>query len=192
MIRELNRSAPAVSVLATSRVPVEGHLAVEVLEPLALPGAEADADEVESAPAVLALRAALSELAPATSLTSIEVAALARRAGGLPLALRLAAAAARTLPVATIVESPASGQDDEVDRATRAVLALIDPVAREAFSDLTVVDGSFDLDLATGVTGLEAERSVEAVVDLADHGLVQAQPDQAAPYAILEPLRAVG
>jgi DNA-binding SARP family transcriptional activator len=192
LVGALARSAPGVSVLATSRKPVGGELAVEVLGPLTLPSPAAAADEIEGAPAVLALRTALRELAPAIAPTSTEVAALARRAGGLPLALRLAAAAARTLPVATILERPASGPDDAVDRATRAVLDLVDPATLEAFSDLAVVGGTFDLDLAGGVTDLGPVRMAEVVVDLADHGLVQARPEQPEPYSMLEPLRAVG
>ena len=139
-----------------------------------------------------ALRAALRDLAPAVAPSSPEAAALVRRAGGLPLAIRLTAAAARTMPAASVLALPASGPDDEIDRATRAVLGVVDDVARDAFLDLTLLRSGFDLDVAAGVTGLGLEQATAAIVGLADHGLLQARPDQTDPFTILEPLRAVG
>ena len=176
---ELARSAPAVTVVATSRVPL-GDLPVEVVGPL------------DDEAAVLVLQSALRDLAPGVTPGASDLTALAHRAGGLPLALRLTAAAARTLPVTAILALPASGAGDEVDRATRDVLDVVDPEAREAFHDLSVLGGEFDLDLAAGVTALGTTRLPQVVVELADHGLLHARPDRAAPYTLAAPLRAVG
>jgi DNA-binding SARP family transcriptional activator/tetratricopeptide (TPR) repeat protein len=191
-VEELARSTPGVSILVTSRLPIAVDSPVEVLGPLATPDPDADDEEVEGCPAVVALRAALRELAPAVSLSPVEAAALARRAGGLPLAIRLAAATARTLPATSVLALPASDPDDEIDRATRAVLRVLDDEAREVFIDLTVLRGAFDLDVAAGVTGLGPEQTTGAILVLADHGLLQARPDRTDPFTILEPLAAAG
>ena len=111
---------------------------------------------------------------------------------GLPLAIRLAATTARTLPAAAVLALPASGPDDAIDRATRTVLRVVDAEACRAFLDLAVIGGAFDLDVAAGVTGLGPERTTAAILALADHGLVQARPDRTDPFTVLEPLRAVG
>ncbi len=189
---ELARSTPSVSILVTSRFPIGDESPVEVLGPLSTPPADADDDEIEGAPAVVVLRAALRDLAPVVAPGSTEAAALVRRAGGLPLAIRLTAAAARTLPAASVLALPASGPDDEIDRATRAVLGVVDDVARDAFLDLTLLRSEFDLGVAAGVTGLGPEQATAAIVGLADHGLLRARPGQTDPFTILEPLRAVG
>ncbi len=192
MVDELARSTPGVSILVTSRHPVDIPSPVEVLGPLPTPEPDADDEEIEGSPAVVALRAALQELAPAVSPSPDEVAALVRRAGGLPLAIRLAATTARTLPAASVLALPASGPDDEIDRATRTALRVVDDAACGAFLDLTVIGGAFDLDVAAGVTGLGPDRTTAAIVALADHGLIQARPDRTDPFTVLEPLRAVG
>ena len=191
-VADLAHSTPGVSVLVTSRRPVDIESPVEVLGPLRTPELDADAEEIEGCPAVIALRAALQELAPAVSPSTVEAAALARRAGGLPLAIRLAATSARTLPAAAVLALPASGPDDEIDRATRTVLRVVDAEACRAFLDLAGIGGAFDLDVAAGVTGLGPERTTAAILTLADHGLVQARPHWTDPFTVLEPLRAVG
>ena len=175
-----------------SRRPVDIESPVEVLGPLRTPELDADAEEIEGCPAVIALRAALQELAPAVSPSTARKPPPARRAGGLPLAIRLAATSARTLPAAAVLALPASGPDDEIDRATRTVLRVVDAEACRAFLDLAGIGGAFDLDVAAGVTGLGPERTTVAILTLADHGLVQARPHWTDPFTVRELLRPVG
>ncbi len=189
---ELARSTPGVSILVTSSRPIGVESPVEVLGPLATPPPGADDEEIEGAPAVVALRAALRDLAPAAAPSPAEAAALVRRTGGLPLAIRLAAAASRTLPAASVLAMPASERDDEIDLATRAALRVVDDDAREAFLALTVLASEFDIDVAAGVTGLGPDQATAAILALADHGLLQARPDETDPFTVLAPLRAVG
>lgn len=190
IVRDLAARAPEVGVVVTSRAPLDADLAVELLAPLALPSRAATEEDIEAAPAVQALRVALGELAPAASLRPAELAQIARRAGGLPLLLRLSAAAARALPVEAIVDQAPSAPGDEIDRATTALLELLDDPVREAFLDLCVLGGDFDGDLAARVAGLAPASFEAAVIQLVDHGLLQARPDEALPYSVLEPIRA--
>jgi len=190
VVRALAARAPEVGVLVTSRAPLDADLLVELLQPLALPGRAASDDDIEAAPAVRALRAALSELAPSAVLGAAEAAQVARRAGGLPLLLRLSAAAARALPVDAIVARAPSAPGDETDLATKALLDLLDDQVRQAFLDLCVLGGDFDGDLAARAAGLQPGSFATAAIQLVDHGLLQARPDEALPYSVLEPIRA--
>lgn len=189
-VHALAARAPEVGIVVTSRAPLDADLAVELLAPLTLPSPAATEEDIEAAPAVQALRAALGELAPAASLRPAEVAQIAHRAGGLPLLLRLSAAAARALPVDAILDRAPSAPGDEIDRATTALLNLLDDPVRQAFLDLCVLGGDFDGDLAARVAGLQPASFAGAVIQLVDHGLLQARPDEALPYSVLEPIRA--
>ncbi|MFZ6003279.1 MAG: BTAD domain-containing putative transcriptional regulator [Actinomycetota bacterium] len=190
-VRALAARSVDVRVLVTSRVPLDAHVQVELIQPLALPGAGADDHEIESSPAVQALRAAMAELAPSASLGAADAARIAKRSGGLPLVLRLSAAAARALPVEAIVGRSQTPAQDEIAAATRALLNLLDVDVSEAFLDLCVVGGAVDVDLGARVTAMERERFVDAIPELVDHGLVQARPEEPLPYSVLEPIREV-
>lgn len=192
VVHELARSTPRVRMLIVSRRPIPVDSAVEILRPLTVPAPDASEDEIEGMSAVVLLRAALRDLAPGVAPSSVEAAALVRHAAGLPLAIRLAAGAMRTLPAASVLALPASGIDDEIDLATRSVLGAVDAVARATFLDLAFLGSPFDLEVAAGVAGLPLERASVALVTLADHGLVQAQPEATDPFSIPAPLRAVG
>jgi DNA-binding SARP family transcriptional activator/DNA polymerase III delta prime subunit len=191
VLRALSGRSAGAGILATSRVPLDASTQVELLQPLALPSPGSSDEDIEAAPAVQVLRAALAELAPAASLDATAAALIARRAGGLPLVLRLSAAAARALPVDAILDRPSSVAQDEIDRATMALLDLLADDVAEAFLDICVIGGDLDVDLGARVTGMETARFRDAVVELVDHGLVQARPDEALPYSVAEPIRDV-
>jgi DNA-binding SARP family transcriptional activator/tetratricopeptide (TPR) repeat protein len=187
--RQLRSHAPRVAVMVTSRVPLALDAAVEVVAPLALPTDGAGEPEIEGSPAVRAVRAALAELAPATSVSSADAARLARRAGGLPILIRLVAAAARALPIEVLASHPTAAEVDAIDPAVDALLDAVGAPGRQAFLDIAVLASSFDLALGARLTGLAPGDLESVLLDLVDHGLVQAQPDDQLPYSVLPPLR---
>jgi DNA-binding SARP family transcriptional activator len=187
----IGRTAPAVAVIVTSQVTLGVDLSVETLQPLGMPELGAGDDAVEAAAAVQVLRAALTELAPGVTLAADDVAQLCRRAGGLPLVLRLTAAAARALPVDALMKLPVSVAGDQIDRATGALVALLTDDARDAFADLSVLPGDYDDVLGAGVAGMAPDRFAGVVLALTDQGLLQARPEQRLPYSMLEPIRTV-
>ncbi|MFP5255178.1 MAG: BTAD domain-containing putative transcriptional regulator [Acidimicrobiia bacterium] len=190
-IRSLAAQSADVRVLATSRVPLDAQVQVELVQPLEVPSPGSTDDEIEAAPAVQLLRAALDELAPMASLDAAAADQIVRRTGGLPLVLRLNAAAARALPVDALVDRSPSIAHDEIGQATMALLALLKEEVKEAFLDLCVLGGAVDVDLGARVTGMEPDRFLEAIPELVDHGLLQARPDELLPYSVLEPIREV-
>ena len=190
-ISDIRRHAPSVGVLVTSRVRLPIDAAVEALPPLDIPAPGDPETAIESASAVVALRAALAELAPTAAVTSRDAARICHYAGGLPLALRLVADAARALPVGALVYRAATVTADEIRAAVDAVLSITGEQARRAFDDLALVGAGFDLDLGARVSALDGTAFEAAIVELAEHGLVVARPAQLQPYSMLEPIREV-
>src|SRR5262249_5301504 len=98
----LLRRCPPLRILATSREPlaVDGEALVP-LAPLALPPADADLDPARRAPAgpLVAQAAAVAPDFALDDATVRDVVEVVRRLDGLPLALELAAARLRTLPL---------------------------------------------------------------------------------------------
>ena len=191
-VSDLSRRVPRIRVLVTSRTPLSGDFAVEIIGPLALPHPDDDDEAIEAAPAVILLRDALRELAPASELPASAAALIARRAGGLPLVLRLRAAAARALSPDMIIEQPASIEGDATDLAVGMVVGSLDDATARAFAELSLLSSDFDAHLGALVTALPLDRFASVVVDLVDHGLVQASPDRLLPYGLLEPIRVIG
>ena len=93
--------------------------------------------------------------------------------------------------MAVLLAQPPSAANDEIDLATRTVAELLRPDARRAFADLSVLQGAFDAEFGARVCGLPTTTFLPVVMDLVDHGLVQASPDRTFPYLMLEPIRAV-
>ncbi|MGQ0431635.1 MAG: BTAD domain-containing putative transcriptional regulator [Microthrixaceae bacterium] len=188
----LRRRAPTIRLVVTSRVLLDVALPLEIMRSLPVPGADATDAEIEASPAVVVLRAAMRDLGAEIELPTAEAALVARRASGLPLALRLSAAAARALSPSTLAHLPPSIAGDEIDLAIHTLLGLVDAKAATAFADLSIMDGEFDTDIGAMVAGLPLNEFATAVVSLVDHGLVEARLDRLRPYVMLEPIRAVG
>jgi DNA-binding SARP family transcriptional activator len=186
---DLQRRVPSLGVVLTSRVPLGDDLAVEMLEPLELPPRAGDVAQIEAAPAVVALRAAMEELAPASRMSSEDAAEVCRRAGGLPLAIRLAAAATRSLPASLIAESGVPAMHEEIDRAVTALCDVVGDPARTAFADLALVGMGFDIPLGAAVAATAPDDLAHVIVQLVDHGLLIARHDHSLPYSMLEPIR---
>ena len=189
LVAAIRRAAPSVRVLVTSQVPLSGITAVVSVDPLPIPAGN-DPAEVESSASVQLLRSLLELFAPAVELDTQDAAGLCRQTGGLPLAIRLAADLARTLPVRQIASASRARLGRDLEGAVSALLGHLGPEHREAFSAVSLVAGQLDSDLLTALVGGDAAH--ELVSQLVDHGLVQFAPGDDAPYSVPEPLREVG
>jgi predicted ATPase/transcriptional regulator with XRE-family HTH domain len=115
------------------------------------------------------------------------VAEICRRLDGLPLALELAAARMKLLPPAALLERLGCGSRDLLSlgsrdsanrhRTLQATLDwsynLLDPVAAQLFSRLSVFTGGWTLDVLVEVCGVGTEReTLDAFAELIDNSLI--------------------
>ena len=159
-----------------------------MLEPLELPPRAGDAAQIEAAPAVVALRAAIEELAPATRMSSDDAAEVCRRAGGLPLAIRLAAAATRSLPASLIAESGVPAMHEEIDRAVTALCDVVGDPAADCVCGSRSRRHGLRHPARRSRPATTPEDLANVIVHLVDHGLLMARPDHSLPYSMLEPI----
>ncbi len=202
---------PRLRVLATSREPlaVDGEALVP-LAPLALPAADAGADTAARAPAVRLFGERAAAVQPGfvvDAVTVRDVVEVVRRLDGLPLALELAAARLRTLPLAEL----AAGLSDRFrlltggsrtalprHRTLRAVIAwswdLLSTDERTVAECVSVLPAGVTPRSAAAVcasTGIDVERVPELLGALVDRSLLQLAG--AGPrYRMLETLREYG
>lgn len=201
---------PGIRVIVTSRRPLDipGERLIPV-SPLDTPAADADLETIAGAPAVRLLLERLADhgMPLRRDEASMAIAAqIARRLDGLPLALEIVAghAGSRSLPdLATLVERPHEVVDDRPStparhRSVRETvlwsMANLDPTARRALIDLSVIVGTFDLPTAAAITALAHGEAVEAtVIGLVREGLVQPVRDRGShtEYRLLRTVRAV-
>lgn len=119
VVSELYAAAPAVRVLATSRVPL--HLRAEMvtrLQPFPTPPTDAEADEAAHSPSVELFtdRARATGHAGFPSDDVVVIGEICRRLDGLPLAIELAAAMTAVLTPTQIVERLAYNATDVVSQ----------------------------------------------------------------------------
>jgi len=221
----LLRRCPPLRILATSREPlaVDGEALVP-LAPLALPPADADLDAARRAPAVRLFAERAAAVAPDFALddaTARDVVEVVRRLDGLPLALELAAARLRTLPLPEL----AAGLSDRFrlltggnrtalprHRTLRAVIAwswdLLSPEERTVAECVSVLPAGATPVSAAAVcagSGVSADRVPDVLAALVDRSLlrlaatpaerptVSARRAGAGPrYRMLETLREYG
>ena len=184
LLSELLGAAAELRLLVTSRRPLRLYGEHEFpLPPLRL--------EDEAVPLFLArARAAAARMAP-----SADVARVCDALDCLPLAIELAAARARSIPPAEMLERLPSrlelaseGPRDapERHRALQATIAwshdLLDHRLQRVFDSLSVFAGGWDDEAAAVVVGAQAD-DLEA---LAQHNLIRADEDR---YALLETIR---
>jgi predicted ATPase/DNA-binding SARP family transcriptional activator/tetratricopeptide (TPR) repeat protein len=231
LVQGLLRAGPGVRVLATSRevLGVAGE-AVWPVPPLAVPeaddevpadltlaGPEADGPAPEvlagyDAVRLFAERAASAD--PGFALdaaTAPVVAELCRRLDGLPLAIELAAARVRALPVAEIAARlgdrfrllagggralGAGGQRQQTLRATVDwSWELLEEPDRRLLRRLSVFAGGWTVAAAEAVCGgdgLDPAEVLEGLFRLVDRSLVVAAGGEPARFTMLESLRAYG
>jgi predicted ATPase len=196
------------AVLTTSRQPlgVPGERVV-VLDPLGLPTL---ADPHPAAAPAVALFLELVTASDArwdrSDRTVQAVVELCRAVDGLPLAIELAAARARTLSPAELLDlvtkrtdtlrppgGARSGGPPGIDSSIALSVSLLDHDQHDVFRRLSVLAGAFDLGLVHAVGGPVVDdhlRAVELVGALVDRSLVVAEPSTTrTSYRMLEVVR---
>lgn len=197
LVQRILQQAPSVQVLVTSRqrLALRAEWVVDVAG-LSYPSA-AETGTGKKTGAV-ALFAALAERHNSNFILSEEtatsVAKLCRLVDGLPLALELASAWVREMPVAEIVDAVALNLDfletempdvDERHRGLRAVFnhswSLLAEQEQTALGRLAIFQGDFTGTAATAV----AEASTDILESLVDRSLVQAADGRYRLHAVL-------
>jgi predicted ATPase/DNA-binding CsgD family transcriptional regulator len=195
---ELLRACPGLRVVATSRVslgvPGEATLAVEGLP------------EDDAAALFLDRARRVQPALPAGADTDRSARRIGRALDGLPLALELAAARTRGLPLAAIEDGMADrlafvstrspgGRDARHHSLANCLTwstALLGERARTGLAALAVVEGRCSLAAAEAVIGPPARRDAAGAVavleELVDHSLVRFLPDDGS-YLVLETVR---
>ncbi|WP_202638645.1 AfsR/SARP family transcriptional regulator [Bailinhaonella thermotolerans] len=196
-------ACPGLRVLATSREPlgITGEALCPV-PPLPLPGED---DDPLSSPAVRLFAERAAAVRPDFALGEGDaelVARLCRALDGLPLAIELAAARLRALPLEEIAArlddrfallSRGSRTAQPRHQTLRAVVAwswdLLEEDERVLARRLTVFAGGATLEAAELVCGLPGEDTVELLAGLVDKSLVDVAGGR---YRMLETIRAYG
>lgn len=199
------QSAPGLTVLATSRAPlrVRGE-AESPVEPLGLPGEEAGTEEQPAAVRLLLERArAVSPGWGDAEADRGAVEAICLRLAGVPLALELAAARARLLDPASLLDrlddAVEAGARDlpERQRTMRATLdwsyGLLSSDERALLRLLSVFVGGFRIDDLEAVAESLADWSgdpLALLASLSEHSLVTADPGAGSSrrFRLLEPV----
>jgi predicted ATPase/DNA-binding winged helix-turn-helix (wHTH) protein len=196
MVRALMARVQSLTVLATSRSPLGGtDETIYALDPLPV------ADGADAAAVRLFLDRA-SSAAPAVQLSDADLATVARicrHLDGVPLAIELAAARVRHLPVAELavrledgiplLGRPGAGSRHRtLEAAFDWTWDLLDADEQRVLSQLAAIPRTFDLKLAEAVTAPGVAR---IVLGLLDRSLVSpaAGPSQPARYRLLGSLR---
>ncbi|TDC97825.1 BTAD domain-containing putative transcriptional regulator [Actinomadura sp. 7K507] len=202
LTHRLLRACPGLRVLATSResLGITGE-ALWPVPPLEPPPDGATEAELAAYPAVRLFLDRAEAVRPDFVMEGDAVGRICRALDGLPLAIELAAARLRSLPVAQV----ATRLDDRFrllsrgDRTAaprhqtlRAVVEwswdLLDEAERTLARRLTVFSGGFTLEAAMGVCDLgDTDDTDELVAGLADKSLLQAGGDR---YRMLDTVRA--
>ncbi len=206
-IAQLLQACPRLSVLTTSRVPLRVRGEREFpLDPLPLPDVSADSDELAQNPAVKLFvdRATATQpsLEPAPD-TLTTIARICTRLDGLPLAIELAAARAKLLPVEAILErlNPrlallADGARDLPSRqrslwaATSWSYSLLHSTEQLLFRRLGVFVGGWTIDAAQQVAAYGSD-VLPGLAALVDSSLVRRteQRGREARFGTLETIR---
>lgn len=213
-IAHLLAACPSLTVLATSRVVL--HLSGEhafPVPPLTLPPETAIVADIAEAAAVRLFMARARAVDPAFALNdtnALTIGAICRRVDGLPLAVELAAARLRHLPLQALLARLSrslpllvGGPRDQPARlqTMRDALAwsydLLPAAEQGLFRRLSVFVGGFDLNAAAAVAtiGAEAESDIlDGIAALTDASLLRVgeQPDGQPRYRLLEPIREFG
>ncbi|MCG5472197.1 winged helix-turn-helix domain-containing protein [Micromonospora sp. LAH09] len=197
-------ACPALRVLATSREPL--GLAGEALCPLSgltLPPSTVSTENADDYAAVSLFAQRAADVAPDFTVTAANVDVvlrICRTLDGLPLAIELAAARLRALPVAEVAArlddrfrllSMGSRAASPRHRTLRAVVEwswdLLDDAERRLARRLTVFAGGATLEAAGRVSGLPPAEFVDALSGLADKSFVELTGGR---YRMLETVRA--
>jgi predicted ATPase len=190
---EVLREAPAVTLLATSRQPLDvGGESVFRLHPLPVPEVGEEASDSDAVALFAQRAAAVIDGFAITSENRMDVIGVCRALDGIPLAIELAAVRLRALPV----DQMASRLDDRFQVLTggkRAGLArhqtlraaiewshhLCTPTEQVVWARLSVFAGPFDLAAAATVCAddeLSREQVAESLIGLARKSVLVTEP----------------
>ncbi|MGC4959610.1 ATP-binding protein [Actinomadura citrea] len=205
--------APRLRILATSRqaLGVDGEQ-VLVVPPLAVPPVGAAVQDITHSDAVRLFAERAARARPGFTLdaeTAPALARLCRRLDGLPLAIELAAARLRTIPLAELAAEldrrfdRLAGPDGTVLPRHRTLYATLDwsfglctPGERRLWARLSVFPGGADLEDAEAVCsgdGIESEDVLDLISGLIDKSiLITERGGLRSRYRMLESVRAYG
>ncbi|WP_433479251.1 ATP-binding protein [Spirillospora sp. CA-142024] len=205
--------APRLRILTTSRQALGvGGEQVLVVPPLAVPPAGTAAQEILRSEAVRLFAERAVQARPGFTVdeaTAPAVAGLCRRLDGLPLAIELAAARLRTMPLTELAGELdrrfdlLTGPDTAVLPRHRTLYATIDwsfglctPAEQRLWTRMAVFPGGADLDDAEAVcsgNGIEPEDILDLISGLVDKSvLISVHGGGRSRYRMLESLRAYG
>jgi predicted ATPase/DNA-binding SARP family transcriptional activator len=199
----LLRSSAGIRILATSQEPlrVAGE-AVVALHPLSVPDEMAGRADVEAsgAGALLAERLAALGRAPADETGWQALGAVARAAGGLPLALEVAAAWGRTEALAVVAERLGAGEELAAEPpagagrrglgvALDAAAGRLGGPARRAYAAAGVFPAWFGPDALAAAAGLPVGAARGALADMVDVSLAVIGPADHDRFRLLPPVR---
>lgn len=199
-VAEALAACPDLRVLATSRASL-GILGEKVvaIRPLATAPDEASLETLEASPAVALM---LDRMGLAMSRRPVEreirlAAQIVRRLDGIPLAIELAAAQSRTLPLGDLLaridrplellrsdERGRPARHQTMEATIRAGYELLDETTQRGFRALGIFVGGFTLEAAQALCPEGATRSI--LRHLIDASLVELREER---YAMLETIR---
>jgi predicted ATPase/DNA-binding SARP family transcriptional activator len=209
LVQELLGQCPPLRVVATSREPlgIAGE-ALRPVPPLGLPGPDDGPAEAAASPAVRLFAARAAAVRPDFTLGAANTAAvveICRRLDGLPLAIELAAARLRSLPV----EHLAAHLDDRFRLLTggsrtalprhRTLAAavswswdLLEPREQRVARRLAVFPGVLTVPAASQVTGVPAAALLDILAGLVGKSLLHLVDGAEPRYRMLETIREYG
>jgi DNA-binding SARP family transcriptional activator/predicted ATPase len=202
----LLQAGPGLRVLATSQLAlgVAGE-AVVTIGPLSTPDEGADPASIRRSPAAALLARRLEALGcpPRDEADWAGAAAVVRAVDGLPLAIEIAAASARTEPLGAVARRlttdasslltaapPAGAGRRSLGNALDAAVERLDPEATALYATLGILPGRFDVATAAAAGGLDEPTTAAALARLADASLVVLEHPTRDRARLLQPVRA--
>jgi predicted ATPase/serine/threonine protein kinase len=210
VVDDLLGAAPELTVLATSRTRLGLRSErVHSVAPMVLPAEGAsDVQAVAESEAVQLFVERAQDVNDRFNLTSsnaADVARVVRTLDGVPLALELAAARTRVLPIARLADRltdvfkvlPKGHRDARPHQQTLAAVwdwswDLLTEAERRLCERLSVFRGGFSLEAAEGVASdevLPAEDVLDALAELVDKSMIVPRPGEQGRYGMLEMVR---
>lgn len=208
-VRSLLEAAPGLQILATSRSPL--HLQGESEFPLGLlpvPEITSDPEQVLASPSGSLYLDRARQSRPDITISANnarDVALLCRALEGLPLAIEMAAAWAKVLPPARMLErirdrvDSLSARRRDLPARQRSLFAtiewsydLIDPRLQKLLTRLSVFRGGWDVEAAASVAGDDPnpDQMLDDLVSLAEKSLVVIEDvGDCVRYRLLESIR---
>ncbi len=206
LVDDLVKVSPALRVVATSREPLEvSGEAILRLGPLGVP-VERDGSDLLSSDAGALFAERVSRVRPGRPLAGDDLTAageICRRLDGIPLALELAAARARSMPIAVVADRleqrfalliggsrTAMARQRTLEASVGWSYDLLDGAEQAALRHLATFSGPFDLAAASAVIDVDDADPTDLVASLVDKSLLLEEPaDDVVRFRMLETVR---